>query len=79
MRFQIVKETFANETCHFYIKEKAFIGWRKIKTYRHYDSGEVIYYPTVEEAMAAVQYLIRSRMAVKVVDVEVVYDTGVLK
>ena len=79
MRFQIVRETFADETSHFYIKEKAFIGWRKVKSYRHYTCGEIIYYKTLEEALKGVQELIALNASITVVDVQVVYDTGQLK
>lgn len=79
MRLQIVKETFANEDFHFYIKQKLPIGWTKIKTYEWNYQGETAYFETIEKAMVKVQSLIDDHMATTVVDVQVVYDTGAKK
>lgn len=73
MRYRIVKETFANEEYHFYIKKKGLIFWSRLLN--HYECTD--YFENLEGAMAKLEWLIGRHLATKVVDIQVVYDTKV--
>lgn len=72
MRYQIVKETFADEQSHFYIKKKELFFWSTVTDF--YDCTD--YFDTIEEAMVKLQSLIKSELSRTIVNIEVVYDTG---
>lgn len=72
MRYQIVKETFANEDFRFHIRYKKFIFWSTVEN--HYEETE--YFKTLDEAMEKLKSLLDYQLANLVMDVQVVYDTG---